>query len=152
MNLLKRFGLNQEYFYSGKLEELENKILILDGLNVEKVVEKKYKLYATFCFGTISLAKSLGIEGINVVASITENDLRKQKICFTSKPRPELYLIAGTCILFIIVAMKQHEPLQTYLIGFGAWIGTHLWFQWIFRKQEKAVISRAVEQLYLIGV
>jgi len=150
MKLTEHFHRNQTYFYPGNITELENEMSKLTWPVVKKIAAKKYKISPVFSFGTLLLANGIGIERINVVVSIKEIDAQRQQVCFSTKLRVEHYLVAGICLISILAAIKQNEPLLTYPLILGIWILAHLFFQWIFSIQENQVIKGTVEQLHLI--
>ena len=149
INLLNRFILHKEFIYIGSLDSLETKIGRIESPIVRKRSDKEYIFQSGFSIGTILFMGTSTRSGINIIASISEINSSTQRITFSSGIRIAEYIIAGIFLLYLFIALQHHESLNTYLIAFALWPVCHIWFRFIYRIQERILLSNVVGILQL---
>ncbi|MEM9833791.1 MAG: hypothetical protein AAF944_24390 [Bacteroidota bacterium] len=152
MKLLDKLLINEEFIYTGNLEELERDLRVLEdkSILIQKLDEQKIKFKSTFSWGTLKATDGFQVvEGINVMALTNQLDENLLKLKFITKLRPEHYFIAALYILFIAIMIVQKEEVWVCLLLFGLWIVFHICFHWVYRMQERTVIKSVVNGLKL---
>jgi len=145
MKLFDRLKINEEFIYTGSSEEFEKDLKILENKDIliQRIDEQKIKFKPTFSWGTGLSSGGIQIaEGINVIALTKQINEKLLKLNLTIKIRFEHYFIAIFYILFIVIMIVQKEKIWVYFFLLGLWIIFHLWFHWVYRIQERAVIKK----------
>lgn len=147
--MLKRLKLYREYIFHGSYEELQTSFEQLKKPRTTRVNESTFKVRPLISLGTLivyGFGKS--IDGINVLASTQSIDENRQQVTFTTKIRTKHYffIFVFGFITIISFSAKDSPPITLVL---GLWIVFHLWFQLVYRVQEKIVMEKVADKLKL---
>lgn len=150
MNLLSKLQLNEEYIFNGKMSILVNKFKQLKEPSAERLDVRVFKLRPFLSLGTL-LVRGFNdvVGGINVKATLSEIDRNRQIVQFTTRIRLEHALLVLAFPLFISTLSFNRGTIHGLLPLFGLWAILHLWFQLIYRIQEKRVVNKVVKKFHL---
>ena len=142
MRILNKLKLNRSYYFHGELTELEQRISEISTDLVSKKSDTEYKFYSRTSLGVLIVKSAPGlVDAINVKAEITSINANKHLIKFSSSIRIEhlFFVFLFSIIIYAIYASDQ--PIKTLLFVIALWPVFHLWFQFIFRVQEKGLVE-----------
>lgn len=150
MNLLNKLRLSKQYTFDGTIADLVKEFEQIENLRVERVGHNIFKLRPFVSYGTL-IVWGLGrtVDGINVTATLTQTNENKQRILFTTKVRPEHLFIVIIFPFFMFIIIWKEGRIEELAFVFGLWLVFHLWFQFVYRVQEKMVIEKVVDQFEL---
>jgi len=146
MSFIDKFKLRKDYVYEGNIDQLENKLTSISQVTVAKTSSSEYNIESTGSVG-ILFVNNIPLTGINVTAKIVESTSTNQRLLFTTKMRVEHYFISIICLFLVFVAISKHEPIITLLSLLVIWILCVFFFQWIYRMQEEALLTKIIRVL-----
>jgi hypothetical protein len=148
LNYLKKvFITNKIITFKGDIKTLEEMVdeMLIDNndqlFKCIKIESKIYQFIAKISIGTLRINNSH--QEINLEMNILSEDENEQKIWFKGKLNPIHYFILfAYCFIFFALFISK-DTLTIWLFPgiIILWVISHIWFNFIIRGQENAIID-----------
>jgi hypothetical protein len=149
---LKILVIDKNYVFPVNRKDFIRALEAAQVVNVQNLDNNEIKLYPDVSWGTMTTQGLSLVEGINVRATTCALDANRLRINFRTSVRVEHFMLIVIFIFFIIMIVAANGMSANLIVIGGLWAICHCWFQFIYRLQEKKVISKVVRKLELAEI